>query len=288
MRIWGRFVMRPPLLFLAWASIAPLVCLAQDVQLTMTPTPPDVLWGRLETLPESNEERAAKLAELFADAGCEQPEEEEAGGGRPPNVLCTLPGRTEDLILVGAHFDKVRAGRGALDNWSGASMLASLYEAIAREERTHTFRFIGFTGEEEGLIGSKRHARRYGKKKEPPPQAMINIDTIGGSETAVWVSRADEGLARGLLTVAGALKSPLHGVDVERVGSTDSESFRAKKIPVITVHSVTQELFAKLHGEEDQLSLVRREWYEESYRLVVAYLIYLDQVWPPREAPAEK
>lgn len=269
-------------LFFAAASLP-----AQRISLEMDPIAEPRLWEHLERLPESNADRAAGLRTLFEEAGCPDPVDEKVRGSKLPNVVCTLSGETSDVILIGAHYDKVKSGRGAFDNWSGASMLAALLEAVRSQPRKFTFRFVGFADEEKGLIGSRSHARLYGKKNPLHLSAMVNIDTIGGAPSSIWLSRADERLARGLLGVANALNLPLSAVNVEQVGSTDSESFRKKKIPAITIHSLTQELFPKLHGEEDQLELVNRERYHEAYRLILAYLVYLDQVWPMLEPPSE-
>ncbi len=65
-----------------------------------------------------------------------------------------LPGRSDRVIIVGAHFDRVADGDGVVDNWSGASLLPSLYEAVKLEPRRHTYIFVGFTDGEEGEVGS--------------------------------------------------------------------------------------------------------------------------------------
>jgi Zn-dependent M28 family amino/carboxypeptidase len=66
-----------------------------------------------------------------------------------------LPGSSDQVIIVGAHFDRVPEGDGVVDNWSGASLLPSLYEAVKNEPRKHTYIFIGFTDEEQGEVGSR-------------------------------------------------------------------------------------------------------------------------------------
>jgi len=251
----------------------------QTVSIAITPVDPDLLWNRFEQNPQPNHERASRLATLFQAAGCSDLIDEPVRRSKLPNVVCTLSGTTEDVIIVGAHYDKTAAGTGAFDNWSGASLLPSLYEALAEKRRRYTFRFIGFSDEEKGFYGSKSHARKYGSNSIPKPHAMINLDTIGAATTNVWLSRADGRLADALFEISNTLKLPLNVVNVENVGSTDSESFRAKKIPVITIHSLTQELMPKLHSEGDQVSLVSRSQYAESYRLILAYLAYLDAVW---------
>jgi len=52
---------------------------------------------------------------------------------------------------------------------------------------------------------------------------------------------------------------PVTGVNVEQVGSTDSEQFAARKIPSITIHSLTQETWNAriLHTSKDRLSAIK-------------------------------
>ena len=109
---------------------------------------------------------------------------------KEPDVVCTRPGESDAAIAVGAHFDMVDVGSGVVDNWSGASLLPSLYQGLAVTPRKHTFIFIAFTGEEKGLLGSKEYVRQLGHDKSRI-KAMINMDTLGLTDTEVWVSRAD-------------------------------------------------------------------------------------------------
>jgi hypothetical protein len=114
---------------------------------------------RLKQFSWKNNEREAKLKKMFQEAGCDgYVTEQSVRGSKLPNVICILPGNSERTIIVGAHFDHNGAGDGVVDNWSGASLLPSLYEAIKPAPRNHTFIFIGFTDEESGLIGSRYYA----------------------------------------------------------------------------------------------------------------------------------
>jgi hypothetical protein len=63
------------------------------------------------------------------------------------------------------------------------------------------------------------------------------------------------------------------------VGSTDSVQFSDRKIPSITIHSLTQETWNAhiLHTAKDKLSGIKFDDYYESYRLISAYLAFLDQ-----------
>ena len=116
---------------------------------------------------------------------------------------------------------------------------------------------------------------------------MINLDSLGLSATKVWLSRADRKLAEALNAVARAMKLDLGWVNVDKVGSSDSESFGQRKIPALTIHSLTQETLPILHTEKDKLEAVKLGDYYDTYRLLAAYLSYLDGLLtPPTPPPA--
>ena len=83
-------------------------------------------------MPGTNEQRQLALAKLFAEAGCdgEHLSQQAVKHLQQSNVICFLPGSSARAIIVGAHFDRVPDSDGVVDNWSGASLLASLYQSI--------------------------------------------------------------------------------------------------------------------------------------------------------------
>ena len=241
--------------------------------------------SRLKQYAGNDRQREATLVGLFREAGCAGANlsEPPVKGSKLPNVVCTLPGSGPDTIVVGAHYDHIDAGQGVVDNWSGASLLPSLYESLRTQPRQHTFIFIGFCDEEKGEVGSRFYVTQLTKEQVAAIDAMVNMDTLGLAPTEVWASRADPNL-RGILSrVAEALKLPLTGVNVEQVGSTDSEQFAERKIPSITIHSLTQKAWNNriLHTSKDTVEQIRLDDYYDSYHLIAAYLAYLDGL-PPR------
>ena len=238
----------------------------------------DVVLNRLHACPAKDLDREHQLQSFFAEAGCSPPalEIEEEKHSKFGNVICTLKGLSDQKIVVGAHFDHVSEGAGAVDNWSGASLLPSLYESLAGEPRKHTFVFVGFYGEEQGMVGSEHYVKVLGKAELAQIDAMMNMDTLGLGPTEVWASHADKKLVNIAFGAANAMKLPLSIVNVDQVGSTDSESFRNKKVPSITFHSLTQSTLHILHTKDDQLAQIKESDYYDTYRLLTAYLVYLD------------
>ena len=155
-----------------------------------------------------------------------------------------------------------------------------MYQSLKGEPRKHTYIFIGFTDEEEGEIGSRFYVKEMTKEQVAATDAMVNMDTLGLASTEVWASHSDKLLYGVLAYIAKQLSLPVTAVNVEQVGSTDSEQFAARKIPSITIHSLTQDSWNAhiLHTGKDKLSAINLDDYYQTYRLVAAYLGFLDQV----------
>lgn len=99
----------------------------------------------------------------------------------------------DEHVVVGAHYDHVgvddrgRIGFGADDNASGTAALMELAQAISIAAPRRTVWFCAFSGEEDGLLGSKALAKRLPVDKAKIV-AMVNLDMIGrgdASEVAV-------------------------------------------------------------------------------------------------------
>jgi len=255
-----------------------------DETIRFRPVSQEVVEVRLQKFAGKDKDREEAIKQLFADAGCKDEllTEQVVKHSKLPNVICSLPGATNRTIIVGAHFDHVDAGDGVVDNWSGVSLLPSLYEAIKVVPRNHSYLFVAFTDEEKGEIGSHFFAQQMSKDQVSSSDAMVNMDTLGLAPTKVWVSHSDKKLASLLLNLAQQLAIPLGGVDVDLVGSTDSVQFSARKIPAITIHSLTQATYNAriLHTSKDKLSAIHLDEYYQTYHLIAAYLAYLDQTLP--------
>jgi len=168
------------------------------------------------------------------------------------NVIGVLEGdgsHPNETIVVGAHVDHLGFGgsgslspkskdvhNGADDNASGTSGLIEVARRIAGREKPLARRivFIGFTGEEKGLIGSKQYVKN---PLYPLDQtiAMFNMDMIGRMTdqrlTVFGVGTSDRW--EPMLDKV----SPDLGIHIakktEGFGPSDHASFYAEKIPVL-------------------------------------------------------
>jgi Iap family predicted aminopeptidase len=238
----------------------------------------DVVQSRLALYKGSDQAREAALVKLFTDAGCGAANltEQRVPGRKQPNVICTLPGSMPETIIVGAHFDHVPAGDGVVDNWSGASLLPSLLQSLISSKHKHTFIFVGFTGEEEGLIGSTYYVQQLPKEQLSQIEAMINLDTLALGPTKVWISQSDPRLVNALAELAHVMKLPIGGMNVDAFGESDEESFIQDKVCTITIHSLTPEAAHILHRADDNPSAVKFNDFYDTFHLLAGYLAILD------------
>jgi hypothetical protein len=238
-----------------------------------------ILDRRLEAVQRKNPDRKEAVAAMFFEAGCtgDRYSERMVKGSKLPNLVCVLPGASEELILVGAHYDKVKDGDGAIDNWTGASLLASLYESHRKYGHRYTIWFVAFTDEEAGLIGSKAFVKNMPREELARLKAFVNIDSVGTGNLKVWAKRAHRPFSNLAASVGKQLQIEISAMDVDAVGDTDSHPFVDKKVPVIDFHSLDEKSFRMLHTDKDVLAAVDRERYRETYRFLTVYLGILDQ-----------
>lgn len=251
-----------------------------------------MLENHLESFSTNNDEREKRIRKWLADAGCAEPNlyEQAIGGPLPPNVICVLPGRTKETIVVGAHTDKVDAGDGVVDNWTGAILLPGLLYSLGAQPRRHTLIFVGFSAEEQGLLGSKYYVNHLARDERARIDGMVNFDSLGLGPTKVWASHADQPLLDDLRATAASAHLPLATENVDSIGaSADSESFARDHISRITLHSVTDQSWPILHSSSDTLAAIKMSDYYDSYKLIAEYLMYLDDALkPPLTAHSER
>jgi Peptidase family M28 len=266
-------------------AIVGLACMAQSPdspkdspKIVVAVLKQEIIQQRLESVPRKLADRVSTLESMFQDAGCsgDNFSRQPVSSSPAPNLICTLPGETDSEIIVGGHLDSIEAGMGAVDDWSGVALLPSLYQSLKTTPRRHRFVFVGFAAEERGLVGSLAFAEKLKREEVRRVHAMINLECLGLGPPEVWPSRANKHLLEAYSIVAGILHVEARGMNVDRVGDDDSHSFLRFGIPVLTIHSVTQETLRILHHPADNLSAIHPDDYYTSYRLAAAYLAYLD------------
>jgi carboxypeptidase Q len=136
------------------------------------------------------------------------------------------------VVILGGHLDSWDLGTGTTDNGTGSMVVLEAARAIARSglKPKRTIRVILFSGEEEGLLGSRAYAEKH-QSEADSIQAVLVLDNGTGAITGQALQgRKDlEGLWKQLLAPVASLKAD--SVRDANKGGTDHLSFLPYGVP---------------------------------------------------------
>lgn len=107
------------------------------------------------------------------------------------SIIATIPGRSSEIVVVGAHQDSINqrnptTGRapGADDNGSGSVTILEALRGVLQDQNivqgkaANTIEFHWYAGEEAGLLGSQAIFANY-KQTGKKVKGMLNQDMTG-------------------------------------------------------------------------------------------------------------
>jgi acetylornithine deacetylase/succinyl-diaminopimelate desuccinylase-like protein len=110
--------------------------------------------AEFDSVPCKNGERLKAVRALFEKMGAAASDIAVDKYKNVENLVIRKQGNSEEKIIVGAHYDKVADGCGAIDNWTGIVAIAHLYSSLKDVPLNKTILFVAFGKEETGLEGS--------------------------------------------------------------------------------------------------------------------------------------
>lgn len=157
-----------------------------------------------------------------------------------------------EVVIVGAHLDSWDLGSGTTDNGTGSMATLEAARIIARSGVTpkRTIRFVLFTGEEEGLIGSRKYAETHAAEADSI-QAVIVLDNGAGAITGQALQGRPD-----LYYLWRALLRPVHDLNADTVtdamkGGTDHLSFIPYGVPGFNFNQITRGYNHTHHSQSD-------------------------------------
>jgi len=182
------------------------------------------------------------------------------------NVIAEIPGTDlkDEIVMLGAHFDSWHSGTGATDNAAGSAVCMEavrILQALGMKPR-RTIRIGLWSGEEQGLLGSRAYvsehfAKRLGpeprfgppaageqRPPETPPQFEIkpehekfagyfNLDNGTGKIRGIYLQGNEE-----VRPIFRAWFSPfrdLIGAGPAPAPSTDQTTGQRRELPIATI-----------------------------------------------------
>ena len=180
---------------------------------------------------------------------------------RLANVVGEIRGDTKpsESVLLGAHLDSWDLGQGALDNGCNAVLVIDAARQMAIVAKTHrparTIRFVLFTGEEAGFLGSRADARAH-RAELDQTVAVITIDEGTGRTTGFSTGGRTDLVAAvdaALRTVSGF--GPFTQTTDAFVG-TDNYDYLVEGVPNFVANQDADSYLPNYHASSDTLDKV--------------------------------
>ena len=237
---------------------------------------PEQIKVEFDSVPCKNEERLNAAKAFFEKMGAPASDISIDQYKNVENLVIRKQGSSQEKIIIGAHYDKVSDGCGAIDNWSGIVTIAHLYRSLKDIPLKKTILFVAFGKEEKGLIGSRAMVDAIMKDQVAQYCEMINIDSFGLAAPQVADNMSSRKLSTFTADLANEMKIPFGHASIEGADA-DSSTFIAKKIPALTLHGLSNEWTSILHSRNDQSSKINPNSVYLGYRLILALVIRLDR-----------
>lgn len=175
------------------------------------------------------------------------------------NVVAEIRGsaKPDEYVVLGAHLDSWELGTGALDNGCNAALVIDAVRAIKASglKPRRSIRFILFSGEEEGLIGSRAYVVAHRSELDKVAGVVI-FDAGTGKTTAFSVGGRDD-----IIPAAQPLVAPLVQFGADKLlpnaeSGTDHFDFMLEGVPTFVAEQEEANYLENYHAVSDMYDKV--------------------------------
>lgn len=176
------------------------------------------------------------------------------GAIKAANVIGEIRGseKPDEFVILGAHLDSWELGTGALDNGCNAALVVDALRAIKASglKPRRSIRFILFSGEEEGLLGSRAYSVAHRPELDKAAGVVI-YDSGTGKTTGFAV-----GGRKDVLDTARTLIAPLQqfgatGLKMDMEWGTDHFDFMLEGVPTFVADQDEANYLENYHAVSD-------------------------------------
>ena len=206
------------------------------------------------------------------------------------NTIAEIRGseKPEEIVVLGAHLDSWDLGTGTTDNGTGAMVVLEAARALAKSglKPKRTIRFALFSGEEQGLNGSRAYVEAH-RDELPKISAALIHDTGTGRVTSISLMRNFQD--RELMDKVVA---PLHSLKLLELSErwmtgSDHVPFEEAGVPGFFCIQDPAQYFETHHSQADTFDQAREADLVEGAQVMaaVAYnLAVLPELLPRKQA----
>jgi carboxypeptidase Q len=209
------------------------------------------------------------------------------------NTVAEIPGseKPDEVVIIGGHIDSWDLGTGATDN--GTGIMAALEAARALKavgvKPKRTIRFVLFSGEEEGLHGSRAYVKAHEKEMSKISGVLIHDTGTGRVKSIGLQGRYD--LREVMDKVVEPFKDAvnLEELSMRTMMGTDHMSFLPHGVPAFAVVQDMAEYRKTHHTESDTFDKVYPDEINQGAKVLAAWaynVAMLPEVLPRDPKPA--
>jgi carboxypeptidase Q len=182
------------------------------------------------------------------------------GPVKASNVIAEIKGseKSEEFVVLGAHLDSWELGTGALDNGCNAALVVDALRTIKASglKPRRSIRFILFTGEEQGMLGSRAYATAHRSELDNAAGVAV-IDAGIGRVTGFTL-----GGRKDIADAVGAIAKPLAQFNANVLTTddvewgTDNFDFLLEGVPTLVANQEEGNYLVNYHATSDTFDKV--------------------------------
>jgi Iap family predicted aminopeptidase len=175
------------------------------------------------------------------------------------NVVAEIRGseKPDEFVVLGAHLDSWELGTGALDNGCNAALVIDALRAIKASglKPRRSIRFILFSGEEEGLIGSRAYAVAHRNELDKAAGVVI-FDAGTGKTTAFSTGGRKDVIPAAQSMLASLQQFGVTGAVATAESGTDHFDFMLEGVPTFVADQDEANYLENYHATTDTFDKV--------------------------------
>ena len=213
------------------------------------------------------------------------------------NTVAEIKGseKPDEVVIIGGHLDSWDLGTGATDNGTGSMAVLAAARALVKSgvKPARTIRFVLFTGEEQGLNGSKAYVAAHKGDLNKISGVLVH-DTGAGKVLTIGLMHnyaARETMDRLLYPLAKDKNIGLAEPSLRSEGGSDHVPFDAEGVPAFWCIQEVANYEKDHHSQADTLDRVRWDDLAEGAQVLAVYaynVAQLPEMLPRKPAKAEQ
>jgi hypothetical protein len=209
------------------------------------------------------------------------------------NTVGEIPGseKPDEFVVVGAHLDSWDLGTGTTDNGTGSCVVLETARILTKLgiKPKRTIRFVLFTGEEQGLHGSKEYVKKHKEELGKVSMALVH-DT--GTGKVVGIGLQGRPVIKPIMEreLVSIKELGVNDIDLGSMGGTDHLSFEQAGVPGFAFRQDPSEYRFTHHSQSDTLDKAKEPDLVQGAQVMAIAAVHVANLPDllPREKPPQE